>query len=176
MGEIKSTLDLVMERTRHLALSDDEKRQQRRDAYTRRLQGLLQQFADGALTTAQFRERLADLEKEQAVSDRQSLLAAIVDRIDPDADTRRWSDLLIEFEPSTGEALATILQDYRTTRTALVEDGETRLLDRLAHGDRIRGSAVVPNAAADDTVQEGLSALRSQVRSRILQAIGSGAG
>ena len=39
MTEIKSTLDLVMEKTRHLILSDEEKQEQKENEFKKKLKG-----------------------------------------------------------------------------------------------------------------------------------------
>ena len=49
MGEIKSTLDLVMEKTRHLTLSQKEKEEQKQIEVNKRLKGLLQKYQDNLL-------------------------------------------------------------------------------------------------------------------------------
>ncbi len=49
MGEIKSTLDLVMARTKHLTLTDEEKKTQQSVNVKQRLQGLIQKFQDHAI-------------------------------------------------------------------------------------------------------------------------------
>ena len=49
MGEIKSTLDLVMEKTRHLTLSREEKEEQKRVEVNKRLKGLVQKYQDNLL-------------------------------------------------------------------------------------------------------------------------------
>ena len=54
MGEIKSTLDLVMERTRNLTLSDEEKQAHKQMAIASRIKGLLQKMLDGMLTEYEF--------------------------------------------------------------------------------------------------------------------------
>ena len=54
MAEIKSTLDLVLEKTRDMTLSSDEKQQQQREAIETRFRGLLQKYIDGSLTREQY--------------------------------------------------------------------------------------------------------------------------
>ena len=49
MGEIKSTLDLVMEKTRHLTLSQEEKDSQKKVEVHKRLKGLVQKYRDNLL-------------------------------------------------------------------------------------------------------------------------------
>ncbi len=46
MGEIKSTLDLVMDKTRHLTLSDEEKQEQKEKEFKKNLKGPTQKFQD----------------------------------------------------------------------------------------------------------------------------------
>jgi len=46
MAEVKSTLELVMERTRHLTLTEDEKREQAVAEFKGSLGGLLQKVQD----------------------------------------------------------------------------------------------------------------------------------
>lgn len=175
MGEIKSTLDLVMERTRHLSMSADEKARQRRTDFSRRLQGVLQQYADGALTTAQLQSRVSDLQAELGMSGRETLLAAVIERIDPDADVRCWLDLLAELAPPVHAALENMLHEYRTARSAIQHDAERLQLDHLARAHGIHGSAVLPNPLKDAGLQERLGVMREQLRSKIT-AFGETAG
>jgi len=49
MAEIKSTLDLVMEKTRHLTLSDEEKQEQKEKEFNKKLKGPAQKIQDQAI-------------------------------------------------------------------------------------------------------------------------------
>ena len=63
MGEIKSTLDLVMEKTRHLTLSQEEKEDQKRIEVNKKLQGLLQKYQDNLLKKENLKKELNKLKK-----------------------------------------------------------------------------------------------------------------
>ncbi len=167
MGEIKSTLDLVMERTRHLSMSDEEKADQRRADFEKRLQGLLQQYADGALSVDALRDRIASLQAELAVTDRHGLAAAVVRRIDPDADPRRWLDLLDALEPAVHGPLADALSDYAHRRAERRQAAVARRREQLAVAYGIRGEAVVPNPQKDRACRSDLAALRSRMVERL---------
>ena len=132
MGEIKSTLDLVMERTRHLSLSAGEKEAQQREDFEKRLQGLLQQYADSVLSVEELRERMAALEKETGVADPKTAVAAVLGRIDPDRNDHRWPALLEHLAPDIGRPLDAILAAYRSKRAVLLQTGQAQLQDRLA--------------------------------------------
>ncbi|GAB6904548.1 conserved hypothetical protein [Desulfosarcina cetonica] len=167
MGEIKSTLDLVMERTKHLSMSAEEKTRQHQEDFSRRLQGLLQQFGDGGLTLKAFDERLDALQTELEIADTGLVLNATLGRIDPDGENGPWLALLGELAPATREPLEKILQSHREARTALVEEARSRQLERLAREKGIGGSAVVPNPNRDADFQQRLEGLCQQIRQRI---------
>ena len=164
MGEIKSTLDLVMERTRHLSLSDEEKQRQQAEAFEKRLQGLLQQYADGALSIEQLRERFVTLETELKTTDRQILRAAVVKRVDPDRENARWLDLLAQEAPALCGPLQAGLDAYRQKQADLLAAGAQDRREDLARRHGIAGTAVVPNPRQDPACQERLAALRKETQ------------
>ena len=47
MGEIKSTLDLVLEKTKNLNLSSEEKQEQKQKEVENRIKGMMQKYQDG---------------------------------------------------------------------------------------------------------------------------------
>ena len=57
MAEVKSTLELVMERTRHMTLSEEDKREQALAEFKKSLGGLLQKVQDGVLGPEHFTNR-----------------------------------------------------------------------------------------------------------------------
>jgi hypothetical protein len=167
MGEIKSTLDLVMERTRHLSLSAEEKEEQRREDFAKRLQGFLQQYADGALNTDALWDRMAALETETGVTDRKLSVTAVIQRIDPDRDNARWRALLDRLVPDLGPRLQEILAAYKEDRAALWQTGQEQVRDRLAREHAITGSAVVPNPRRDPAMQQYLKSLGNETTDKI---------
>jgi hypothetical protein len=61
MAEIKSTLDLIMERTRNLSMTPEEKEALRRKEWHSRIQGWLQRYLDGLMGTNSLKEAILDL-------------------------------------------------------------------------------------------------------------------
>jgi hypothetical protein len=167
MGEIKSTLDLVMERTRHLSMSTEEKIRQQREEFTRRLHGVLQQFGDGALSIEKLRERISGLQSEFDVADQALLLQTVFSRIDPDSENAALLNLLRRMDPAISERINSILGEHHKTLTSLLDEVHGRELDRLAREWGICGSAVMPNPNRDIVYKERVEALRRQTRQRI---------
>ena len=55
MGEIKSTLDLVLEKTKNLTLSSEEKAEQKQKEIENRIKGMMQKYQDGVLFSEQLK-------------------------------------------------------------------------------------------------------------------------
>jgi len=64
MGEIKSTLDLVLEKTKHLSQSSAEKQAQVRKDIEMRINGLLKKYQDGVVSKAQLQRDYEALKTE----------------------------------------------------------------------------------------------------------------
>ena len=69
MGEIKSTLDLVMEKTRHLSLSSAEKQKQKSIEIENRIKDLLQKYEDQIVSTDNLKTEFDKIKTEFSLSD-----------------------------------------------------------------------------------------------------------
>ena len=167
MAEIKSTLDLVMERTRHLTLSAEEKLRQQRADFEKRLQGLLLHYENDALDVDTLETRIAALQAELQITDRRGWLPSMLKRLDPDNTNERWLDLLTHFMPAVGAPLEDILKTHQEQRIALGRTCKQRLREQLAARHGIRGSAVIPNLERDPRYEESLALLRRDTLSKI---------
>ena len=167
MGEIKSTLDLVMERTRHLSFSDEERKRQRTSEFEKRLQGLLQQYADGVLNLEAFEERTAALQTEMNIEDRQAMIAGVVQRIDPDDDNAPWLALLGRESSVLSEWVQGILDDHRLQQADMLAVETQGQLARLHREHDISGTAVVSNPGADPACRQRLAALKDEARAQL---------
>ena len=167
MGEIKSTLDLVMEKTRNLSLSPEEKETQQKADFEKRLQGLLQQYADNMETVDSLQERISTLQAELDVSDSRLLIETVFKRIDPDRDNQQWLALLHRMVPDALEPVQDSLAEYARRRDDLIETTGRRLLDQLAQDHEIGGTAVLPNPVHDSGYQKNLERLKQRTQTQI---------
>lgn len=67
MAEIKSTLDLVMEKTKNLNLSSEEINEQTDKEIQGKLNGLLQKYKDGFLVREKLERELATIQKKYGI-------------------------------------------------------------------------------------------------------------
>lgn len=160
-------MDLVMERTKHLSMSPEEKARARREDFEKRLKGLLQQYADGALSIDALQDRITGLQAEWNVTDKQLVVGAVVHRIDPDRANQQWLNLLADFAADICEPLQETLAKYREQKTGLLQTTNERLLARIDQRHGIKGTAVMPNLQKDTQFQEALAALMRDTRTRI---------
>jgi hypothetical protein len=150
MGEIKSTLDLVMEKTKNLNLSNEEREQQESKEIKNRLRGLVQKFQDNILSTDNLRSDYQKLKKEYGLTNNRLLIEEICSQIQPGKDNQARFDLLAEFKVPDFERLKSVLQEFQTVLDTAAGQRHKILKDQLAKTHFISGSAVVPNLENDD--------------------------
>jgi len=169
MAEIKSTLDLVMERTRHLSLSTAEKENQKYAEIEKRINGLLQKYADGVLETDELFSDLDNLGQSEGVEIKPVLLRIILDRIDLDQDNTTLVTVLGTYCRTDTASMEKIFADYRQAQiqkaAIRVESARTELAE--THG--ISGSAVVPNLQADQGWIDTLGSLKKDFQQLLKQ-------
>ena len=150
MGEIKSTLDLVMEKTKNLNLSNEEREQQESKEIKNRLRGLVQKFQDNILSTDNLRSDYQKLKKEYGLTNNRLLIEEICSQIQPGNDNQARFDLLAEFKVPDFERLKSVLQEFQAVFDTAAGQRHKILKDQLAKTYFISGSAVVPNLENDD--------------------------
>ena len=169
MGEIKSTLDLVMEKTRNLTLSDEEKQAQKKKETSNRIKGLLQKLQDGLLTKIQLVKEYEILKKDAGVSGDNLLIDEVCTRLDPDRGNEILLDILEECCDVNPASFRAALNDHRETCDQAARLRREQLKARLAQTHSIGGSAVVPNLDADDEWRLQTQDLQSRLENRLNQ-------
>jgi hypothetical protein len=170
MAEIKSTLDLVMERTRHLRMTEEDKSKQAAAAFKEAVSRLARKYLDGRISLDKFKAELNQL--GGGASCGEEAAAEIGRWIDPDADNTRVLDLMkngLDFDISGIEA---ILHHFREK----VHSEEDRAVER-ARVDLLKkgifGNAVIPGLEADkgwaSKRKEMLETVRVELDAQIAQ-------
>ncbi len=154
MGEIKSTLDLVMERTKNLAMSESEKEKQRQTELKKRLTGLIQKVDDQAIKLSEFDEQLEELQNKFGPDTAAHILEMVLDGVGLNHDSTRRLDLLADHFKLDISSVSTVLDQYRLS----VEDLKNRhievLKSALSNNFKISGTAVIPNIETDPDWQQ----------------------
>jgi hypothetical protein len=148
MGEIRSTLDIIMEKARGVEVTEEDKAAFMRREVEGKIRGILQRHLDGVIDT----ERLQS-EIEALGADRQGIAVAALrreclERMALDGENRGLLDILSHIAESDTKPVEELLLRYRQDLEKKRVDCEAALSEHLKSRG-ISGSAVVPNLKAD---------------------------
>lgn len=167
MGEIKSTLDLVMEKTKNLNLSDEERQAHKNKKIQSRLSVLLQKFKDQLIGLDQFQSEYQRLRGEYSLAQDKHLIKAVCQQIELGEDNQPLLELLSRFTDSSLEGIASVLKEFDTRIEAAARKQAQILTDKLAREHFISGSAVVPNLEIDEAWRKKAGEIRAQFEQRL---------
>jgi hypothetical protein len=170
VGEIKSTLDLVMEKTRNLTLSDEEKQVQKQKEIESRIKGLLQKLLDGLLTKNQLTKEYERFKKEADLSDDKLLADEVLTRMDPGPDSQILLKILEECCGLETTSFQVIIDDYHKAYNQAARKRTVQLKEHLARQHAISGSAVLPNLETDEEWQRQMREMRNGLADSLSQA------
>jgi len=160
MGEIKSTLDIVLEKTRHLQQTDEERQRQESERMTGRLNGLLQKYVDREVSAEQFVAECNALAEGSDDEISRLLSLIILGRLDIDQDNAAFLQLLDHV--GEGEHARTVCEtaekelEYLCARRMMA-------LEELLRSRGIWGTAVKPNIQCDVSWCNGREELRKKM-------------
>jgi len=147
MAEIKSTRDLIMERTKNLTMTDEEKKALRARELRGKVKGWVQKCIDGIVGIPRLQGEIRlEMAKEPALSS--ILFQDLLERIDPDGE----NDLLLQMMESVlGRDTARLRELIGSFQTELAEkiQGKTVNAKNDLAQRNISGSAAVPNLDRD---------------------------
>ncbi len=170
MAKIRSTLDIVMEKTRDLSLSESDRADIRKKELEDRVRGWVQLFLDGKNSLDDMKERV-DHETAAGLDVRSVLRREILGRVDPDADV---SGLVAAMERVLGEdgsIVTRAVEDYRAELASGRESFMSAVRARLASRG-VSGKAVVPNLNADDEWKGHVASMKDRLVAGLLASQG----
>jgi len=171
MGEVKSTLDLVMEKTKHLSLTKKEREAQQKAETGKRLKGLAQKFFDQAINIGTFEKELKNLETSENLKDRSLLVAEIVTQLDLGNDNTPLLVLLADVCGHSTERLESIFGEFNEKTASAKSERLQHATDELSERYSIAGSAVVPNLETDTAWSEASEKIKNTYREKLAQEI-----
>ena len=170
MGEIKSAIELAMERTKGLVMDEQEKeRSLIQDAETR-IRALVRRFLDNAIDIGDFRNQYDKIELKENAK-RTLLVDIVVDGFDVGGDARSF-DLLRIADRKLDNRLSAELESFQREFSKALEKNRAevrkRILKRLK-SESISGSALEPNLESWDEWNEAAAETKQAFGSRLAQ-------
>lgn len=164
MGEIKSTLDLIMERTKNLSLSSDEKEEIRRLEWLKKTRGWIQKFLDDQIESNKIKGEL--LGQEPPSGWQKMIKEELVAGLEPGGDNEKRFQLLQSLLDLPLSPYKQVLASFNQ----LVEQEKSHQGDRLIKGwaeQGISGSALVPNLDRDPAWKQFFEQARQDCKESI---------
>jgi hypothetical protein len=169
MGEIKSTLDLVLEKTKHLSQSSEEKQAQTHQDIENRINGMLQKYFDGLFSLEQLQRDYDALKAEFDLSENNILAGEVISRLDPGLNNLALFEVLEHVCHLDYSGIADAIKDYQAGYHTAAQSRMETLKEILAQKYLISGSAVVPNLEADEQWRREALAMNSVFKQKLNQ-------
>jgi hypothetical protein len=173
MAEIKSTIDLIMERTKNLSASPQEREAYQRREREKHIRGLVQRLLDYSLTLDDIKDELAKDKKNGQEAEVIALLKeALAGHVDPEADNERIFRIVNELAGTPEDRLRKTLLAFRAEsfgwKAGLLERQKKELETK-----GVSGSAVVPNPEANPGWKARMDEAQESCTKRFLGVINS---
>lgn len=166
MAEIKSTMDIIMEKTKGLTLTEEERRKIGEEEARRKVNGLVQRYLDGRIDMAKVTEEVGPVPEVRREFFLQEMKRNLLERIDPALDHGPILSLLASLPGVDVGALQREIERFRTETRERRRLQEKALLDEFEERG-IRGDAVVPNVEADPRWQGYLKEAKARFGERV---------
>ena len=166
MGEIKSSLDIIMEKTKGLTVSEEEKKTFQKDEVDRKVRGIFQKFLDGLMDLERAKMEVVSLGEERQRMAREALKKECLDRIDPEGDPSPFLAVLEHLAGVDPHPLGEILSEFQRDLETQKKGTESVLRKRLKK-QGISGSAVIPNLKVNPEWIRYLSETREEFREKL---------
>ena len=167
MGEIKSTIDIIMEKLKKIEISDeDKKRLLKKEAEDTAKKLIVEYLEKGDLQVVM--EQLNKLKEEKREETKKALLREAIIRIQPYGDKneemiRLMSELL---KTDLSRPIKDMLSSAEKELDQIKEKCKKELLNRLKRRE-IYGSAVIPNVEADPEWKQALKKMNDKLKSDV---------
>jgi hypothetical protein len=169
MAEIKSTLDLIMEKTKNLTMTADEKKALQRKEWEGRVKGWVQKYLDGTIHLEDLKVQIESCEsKFQGI--RNILKAETVQHIHPESNNAPLLRLLEEALNTPAEPIVELIMRFQNTLNMdMVSRREA--IKKALEQKKIYGSSVIPNVDHDREWQEYVQNMRTGFRDQVSSLI-----
>jgi hypothetical protein len=147
MGEIKSTLELAMEKTKKFAISEKEKEEMKQKEVLQKATSLFHRYRDGLLPLNEILKQIERMEKKTATTVKELLLSQWVDALSLDDEEERILKGIESLEQrnihEAKQKFRYLLSQYQGEKEKVKEKARLQLIEGLRK-DGIYGSAVEP--------------------------------
>jgi hypothetical protein len=166
MGEIRSTLDIIMEKTKGLTMSEQERRAFKEQEMAGKVKGLIQRYLDGAVAMDKLKGEIAALAEKDEDMVRMMIIKESIPRIEIGEYNESILRILEETTGLDTVSIRTALKDFEDKLEQEKGLREKELIKSL-NKKGISGSAVLPNLEADPEWGQRVSEMRNEFQKKL---------
>jgi hypothetical protein len=166
MGEIRSTLDIIMEKTKGITMSDEEKKAFKEQEMARKVRGLFQKYLDGIFELDRLKIEAAALAETDEDMVRTTIIKESIPRIELGENNEPILRILEETTGTDTVSIRTALKDFEGRLEQEKGVREKELIKGLDKNG-ISGSAVIPNMNADSQWAERVSEVKNKFQEKL---------
>jgi hypothetical protein len=175
MGEIKSTLDLAMERTRKISISQEEREEIKTKEILQKVVGLSNRYREGLLSLNEIQREIQRMDEKTERLVRETLLSQWIDALslgDEDERFLKGVELLKNRDvDEVRKKLHRLIIEYQREREKTKQEVRTQSIDALRRIG-ISGSAVEPNIEGTEPLEKELKKLDHHYRVKLEEVKG----
>ena len=172
MAEIKSTLDIIMEKAKKFSVTEEERQGFKRQELEGKIKGLVQKTIDGILDSERFQVEVTALQAKDKDLVDQVLKEELVTRLEVEQNSQELLKMLEYVAGSTSSGVRKVMADFAKKGEKQKEIPRKILLESFMKKG-VSGSAVVPNLDADPEWARVRSEIRQQLQEEIREKLKS---
>jgi hypothetical protein len=165
MAEIKSTLDLIMERTKNLTMTEEEKKAVQKKEWEGKIKGYVRKYIDGIVDIGTMKSYV-EIEEPKFPEFRQILKEEILEHIQPDGDNGHMLLLLEESLDLNPKPIVILIASFQNTLDKDMASRKEKIKKDFEHNG-ISGSSVVPNLDRDASWQKYIQKVKADFRNQL---------
>ena len=168
MAEIKSTLDLVLERTRNLKITEDEKKLLKEEELKGKVKGLIRRYLDGYTHFEdEYQAFLGNFDRDSV---RKALAGELIEQFDPlDGRPDENEKLFVMMEKILPIDVTTLQKKFEAWKESLRTVREKRAAEIRENWTKARlsGSALIPNLEKDPEWRDYAAGKQEEFRNKL---------
>jgi len=166
MAEIRSTLDIIMEKAKDLTVTEEDKKEFAEKEVQGRAQGLFQKYLDGILSTEQLKREMASFDMDLKPVAEKELLTACLSAMTVEGDNQPVFEMLDQFLHCDIKPILDLIDEFQEQQN---KEGSKRSADRIQTFRKwgVSGSSIIPNLAADSAWRDFISNMQERFQERL---------
>ncbi|MDO9529822.1 MAG: hypothetical protein Q7J27_11800 [Syntrophales bacterium] len=169
MGEIKSTLDIIMEKTKNLTMTEAEKEDLRRTELAAKVKGWVLKYIDNRINQETLKSELTKEGQDNHSTLLKLLKKELLESLQMDDDNVKTLELMKDILNIKKDPFVNIIKDFQK-EAAFEKSKRLGNIKNLLTKRRVFGSAVIPNLTLDESWDTYYQELEAEYKKR-LQAV-----